>query len=85
MDKKETITCIEKIVLKIKGKEQSLSVEEAKNLQKALNDVFGNKDYLDYYPTYLNYPVYPTYSYPVYPTWCGDSVSTSGNTIVLNK
>ena len=78
MDKKENSVCVTKIVLRIKGKEHVLSFEEAKRVQKTLNDVLGNKDYIYYYPIYPTYPVvYPNYPVPVYPTWCGDSVSTS--------
>jgi hypothetical protein len=55
---------VEKIVIKISGKEVEYSLEEAKKLQELLNNLLGNKEtiYIPYYPYSQPYPY-------TYPTW----------------
>ena len=52
---------VEKIVIKIGDKENEYTLEEAKNLQKLLNDLFGTKEVFSV-PSVWVYP--NTYVYP---------------------
>ena len=66
---------IKKIVLEINGKEIELSIDEAKELQEMLGDLFGEQKYINVpqpYPVAQPYPVYPTppiYPQPYYTPW----------------
>ncbi|MDD2869666.1 hypothetical protein [Neomegalonema sp.] len=79
---------ISKVCIKIAGKELSLTIEQAKELQDILNKTFGQST-----TTWVTYPVYyPSYPYikQVYPNWtitypeyvCGDN--TSNTTLCLS-
>lgn len=70
---------IRDITIKIGDVDVRLSVEQAKSLQRILNDLLG-----DAKPLCLPwYPVYPTYpSYPSYPYW---TVTTTGCTTIINE
>jgi hypothetical protein len=58
---------VEKIVIKIGDDEQELTVEAAKELQKILNDLFGNKENVYVYPSSPIYIPYPYVIHPYYP------------------
>jgi hypothetical protein len=80
MSKKDEKNLIKKVVLDIDGKEIELSVEQAKKLKGALDDMFGVKEvHHDHYP---NWPWYWDYDYfrPRYPGWSDTTVW--GNSLV---
>jgi hypothetical protein len=65
MDKQKDIK-VESVNIKIGGREINLSVEEAKKLKSALEDLFGKEvvhEYLDkwYWRPYQQYPLTPFY------------------------
>lgn len=67
---------VSKIVVKMGDVSVELSLEEARELQRLLNDTFGKQVYI---PTVIPYPVYPQpYRYwDRFITW--DGTDTSGN------
>ena len=69
---------IEKIRIKIGEKELDLSIEEAKELQSVLNDLFKVKE-VD--PPYV-YPIWVTHTWPEYPYKRWDVYYTCDNTIL---
>ena len=72
---KPALQC-EGIIFKVQGKQVKLSLEEAKNLQKSLNDIFGvekEKEYV-WYPVYQ----YPSYTVGVPSVWNSDVDSGDG-------
>jgi len=75
---------IKKIVLEIKGKEHSMTIDEAKELRGELNKMFEKE--IQYYPSPTVYPTYPR------PYWdngisftntSGSSLTTAGQ-VTLN-
>ena len=72
---------VEKINVKIGDVTVSLKLEDAKELRKLLNDLFGANDEFTYVP--IGYPVYP---YDRWVTWSdntsGCALGESGGTIV---
>jgi len=75
---------VEKINIKVGDIEISLPLKEAKELQKLLNDLFGDKETIyvpvpyvipsqpipyPYYVPYPHYVPYPTYPTNPYPVW----------------
>ena len=81
---------IDRIILKVSGKEIELSVDEAKQLKDILGEMFG-KDNTVVIPTLVPYPyiqpyypdrLYPSYSdYPII-TW---SCTSSGTDVILTN
>lgn len=66
---------ITKIVIKIGRAKHELTIEQAKALLLALQELLGDKEKI-YYPIVYPYPHYPYY--PSYPTWTvtvGDTAS----------
>lgn len=54
---------VQKIVIQIGKKEVSLTVGEAKELQKILDETFGKKEivYIPSHPVVIERPIYPPY------------------------
>ncbi len=59
---------IQKIVLRVGGKEIALSLEEARELQKILNDAFERDRYI-----YVPYTIPAPYPYPHWTITYGDT------------
>jgi hypothetical protein len=88
---------VEKIVIKIGDKEEEYTLEEAKKLQKLLNDLLGNKESI-YIPVpysvpvpqpYIPYPYTVPYTVPnTSPywtiTWGTSGTSTNTPTVFCN-
>ena len=79
---------IEKIRIKIGEKELDLSIEEAKELQSVLNDLFQKKEEImlvekEVYHHYV-YPIWVTHTWPEYPYKRWDVYYTSDNTNTLH-
>ena len=74
---------ISKINIKIGKKEISLTLEAAKELQRILNDIFGDTVFVPNCPITIPYTVYPCPSYPSWEfTWAtGTAVGTGGETL----
>lgn len=72
---------IEKIVIEFNGKKIDLSIKDAKELQKVLDELFGEKT------TRISYPVYIERPYYHKPYWYGDRVwcSTMAQTKGTNR
>ncbi len=68
---------ITKIAIKLKNKEVSLTVEEAKKLYADLNELFGK-------PAYYPYPVYVEKWVPQYPPTYWWTTSDDGSTYILS-
>lgn len=67
---------VQEIVLNVKGKEIRLSPDEAKELLNCLEDVFGKKEGVTFYPYYVQPYVY------TYPHYSDGTVSiTVGDTV----
>uniref|UniRef100_A0A6M3L7H4 Uncharacterized protein n=1 Tax=viral metagenome TaxID=1070528 RepID=A0A6M3L7H4_9ZZZZ len=84
MPKSESVE-ITKIKLNLGGKEIELTVEQARNLKKSLDDLFGKEIVREIYrnssPYWYYYPVYPTYpqiTYTYTSNTCGVAVGQSG-------
>lgn len=69
---KSSAATVSKVIIKIGDVEHTLTVEQAKELQQALGELFGDKTIIreehhhhDYYPRYRywisDYPAYSTY------------------------
>jgi len=54
---------VQKIVIQIGKKEVSLTIGEAKELQKILDETFGKKEivYIPSHPVVIERPIYPPY------------------------
>lgn len=73
---------ISKINIKISENEISLTLKAAKELQRILNDTFGNTVFIPNCPVTIPYPVYPC----PYPSWevtwgAGTTAGTGGETL----
>ena len=55
---------LKKIILELKGKQITLTLEQAKELHGELNELFAEKSYVPYYPYFQPYP-----SPYISPTW----------------
>jgi hypothetical protein len=56
---------ITKITIKVGDKQAELTVQEAKELHRILDEMFKRQDvtYVPVYPTLPYYPIYPTWTY----------------------
>jgi len=75
MEKEIKVT---KLTIELGNKTIELSVEDARKLHDALNDIF-QKEVNQYIPYSPSYPIYPTQPFI---TWC--DTKTYGNKIVCN-
>ena len=77
---------IKKIVLDINGKEIELSLDEAKELQELLGDLFGEQKYISY-PVYIqptHQPIYPLTPWRQWETGYTVPTITSGATVTYS-
>lgn len=83
MEKKDTL--IKGINLQIGKKEIQLSVEEAKELKKALEELFGEKIVKEEHHHYNGYTYYPYWRWPTPYIYCGTSqLKYDNNSGVVN-
>ena len=81
---------VTKLVIDIDGKLEdgklALSVEEARNLKKLLDELFGGQEKITYIPYYTEpYRIYPyTVKIGDYPGWYGTSTVGVTTTVVTN-
>ena len=68
-----------KIVLEAKGKKVEMSLEEAKELYHALDDILGDKTTIVSYPCREPYPYRPT------PYWYQDQITCNSGTTATFK